>query len=333
MLRIRLVGTFGHYRSGTREALIAVSLEDDLEKLADATVADWPDIAFAGQFERAIGDLYRLHLRFPPAWSQEDCDDFIAENVDMAATRLTTELDDLIDTVVDGYERQHGIRPHNDDARDMIDAARRSAIYELNFDIEALSEELATNQYSQSRSCRRQYDRLQSRQPAIAVSEQTTPIPVVDPGLHSGYGGDTAVVTSISWSAIHWLSLGLSVYGGEQTGIDRQFGVPLAYRDDAGNAGLRADQAKVDTAVAAVLRGVGQCGEGAQSEKARRVDVDDQRARRGGGMRYGGEQTPPGGDVADVDVPAHVQHGYWAAELHIDPQAAGSFERSSEAFV
>jgi hypothetical protein len=143
MRRIRLVGAFGHYRSGTREALIAVSLEDDLEKLADAIGADWPDIAVAGQFDRAIGDLYRLHLRFPPAWSQEDCDDFIAENAEMAATRLTTDLDDLIDTVVDGYERHHGIRPHNDDARDMIDAARRSAIHELEFDIEALSDQLA----------------------------------------------------------------------------------------------------------------------------------------------------------------------------------------------
>lgn len=121
-----------------------MSLEDDLEKLADATVADWPDIAFAGQFERAIGDLYRLHLQFPPAWSHEDCDDFIAENADMAAARLTIEPDDLIDNVVDGYERQHGIRPHNDDAADMIDTARRSAIYELEFDIEALSEELAS---------------------------------------------------------------------------------------------------------------------------------------------------------------------------------------------
>lgn len=120
-----------------------MNLEDDLKKLADAAVADWADSMFSGQFDSAIRDLYQSHLRFPPAWSQEDCDDFIAENADMAATRLTTELDDLIDTVVDGYERQHGTRPHNDEATDMIDAARRSAIYELKFDIEAISDQLA----------------------------------------------------------------------------------------------------------------------------------------------------------------------------------------------
>ena len=42
-----------------------MSLEDDLNKLADATLPDWGDITFSGtQFDSAIRDLYRSHLRF-----------------------------------------------------------------------------------------------------------------------------------------------------------------------------------------------------------------------------------------------------------------------------
>lgn len=120
-----------------------MSLDSDLKLLADAAVADWPEIAFSGQLGGAIRDLYRSHLQFPTSWLQEDCDEFIAENADMDATRLTTKLDDLIDTAIDRYERHHWTRPHNDDIGKTIDTARRAAIYELEFDIEALSDELA----------------------------------------------------------------------------------------------------------------------------------------------------------------------------------------------
>lgn len=120
-----------------------MGLDRDLEKLADAAVADWSEIAFSGQLDAAIRDLYRTHLRFPPSWSQGECDEFITSNADMDAIRLTTKFDDLIDTVSDRYERQHWTRPHHDDAGEMIDAERRAAIYELEFYIEVLSEELA----------------------------------------------------------------------------------------------------------------------------------------------------------------------------------------------
>jgi hypothetical protein len=123
--------------------MVALSLENELEKLADAALADWPDMSFSGQFEASIRDLYRSHLRFPPFWSREECDEFITDNAHMDAIRLTTKFDDLIDTVIDGYEGQHWTRPHHDDAREMIDAERRAAIYELEFDIEALSGEIA----------------------------------------------------------------------------------------------------------------------------------------------------------------------------------------------
>jgi hypothetical protein len=119
-----------------------MSLDSDLKKLADAAVADWPEIALSGRLDGAIRDLYRSHLRFPASWTQE-CDEFITSNADMDAIRLTTEFDDLIDTVIDRYERQHWTRPHHDDAGEMIDAERRAAIYELESYIEALSDELA----------------------------------------------------------------------------------------------------------------------------------------------------------------------------------------------
>ena len=120
-----------------------MTLSAELEKLADAAVADWPEISFSGQFEAAIRDLYRTHLRFPPSWSQDECDEFITSNADMDASRLTTKFDDLIDTVIDRYERQHWTRPHHDDAAEMIHAERRAAIYELEFYVEAISDELA----------------------------------------------------------------------------------------------------------------------------------------------------------------------------------------------
>jgi hypothetical protein len=120
-----------------------MSLDSDLKELADAAVADWPEIALSGQFDTAIKDLYLSHLRFPPFWSPEECDEFITSNADMDATRLTTQFDDLIDTVIDRYGRQHGTRPHDEDAAAMIAAERKAAIHELEFYIEALSDELA----------------------------------------------------------------------------------------------------------------------------------------------------------------------------------------------
>ena len=85
-----------------------MSLSAELEELADAAVADWPEISCSGQFEAGIRDLYRSQLQFPPFWSQDDCDEFITGNAEMDAIRLTTKFDDVIDTVIDRYTRQHG---------------------------------------------------------------------------------------------------------------------------------------------------------------------------------------------------------------------------------
>ena len=122
---------------------MVVSLSAELEKLADAAVADWPEISFSGQFEARIRDLYRSQLHFPPFWSQDDCDEFITSNAEMDAIRLTTKFDDVIDTVIDRYTRRHGTLPHDDDAAKVIDAERRAAIYELELYLAAISDEIA----------------------------------------------------------------------------------------------------------------------------------------------------------------------------------------------
>lgn len=90
---------------------MAVSPDSELEQLADAAVADWPDISFSGEFDAAIIDLYRSHLQFPPSWPQERRDEFIMSNAEMDSLALTERFDDVIDTVIDGYVRRHGVLP------------------------------------------------------------------------------------------------------------------------------------------------------------------------------------------------------------------------------
>lgn len=123
--------------------MVAVGLDSELEQLADAAVADWPEISFSGEFDVAIIDLYRSHLQFPPSWPQERCDEFITSNAEMDSLALTERFDDVIDSVVDGYVRRHGILPHSGDAEALIDSARRSAIYDLEFCLIDLADDIA----------------------------------------------------------------------------------------------------------------------------------------------------------------------------------------------
>jgi hypothetical protein len=98
-----------------------MSLDDDLQRLAEAAATNWPEIAFSGRLDAAIRELYRSHLRFPPFWTQEQCDEFVADHADTDASQLATQLDDLIDIATDRYEREHGIRPHGEDAEALIE--------------------------------------------------------------------------------------------------------------------------------------------------------------------------------------------------------------------
>lgn len=120
-----------------------MNLDEDLERLADAAVTDWPETAFSGRLDAAIRDLYRTHLSFPPSWTPDDRDEFIAEHADMDAQQMISRFDDLIDVVIDGFSRQNGCLPHSEGASVMIAEARKDAVYELQASIEYLSDDLA----------------------------------------------------------------------------------------------------------------------------------------------------------------------------------------------
>ncbi|MGB5110933.1 MAG: transposase [Mycobacterium sp.] len=120
-----------------------MSLDDDLENLATAAVSDWPEIAFSGRLDGAIRELYRMHLPFPPSWTPDECEEFIEEHADTDAQQLATQFDDAIDVVIDDFGRQNGHLPHHEDASEMIDASRRTMVYELLANIEYLKDELA----------------------------------------------------------------------------------------------------------------------------------------------------------------------------------------------
>jgi len=120
-----------------------MSLDDDLESLAESVATDWPEIAFSGRFDAAIREIYRSHLPFPQFWTQEERDEFVSDNADMDATQLTTQLDDLSDIVIDRFGREHGFLPHHEDAAVMVAAERRVAVCELEDRIDCLTQELA----------------------------------------------------------------------------------------------------------------------------------------------------------------------------------------------
>ncbi|KKW65554.1 transposase [Mycolicibacterium elephantis] len=120
-----------------------MGLDDDLDKLATAAVTGWPEIAFSGQLDAAIRDLYRTHLRFPPSWTPDECEEFIEEHAGTEAQQLATQFDDTIDVVIDDFGRQNGHLPHHEDASTMIAKARKDAVYELEASIECLAEDLA----------------------------------------------------------------------------------------------------------------------------------------------------------------------------------------------
>lgn len=119
-----------------------MGLDDDLKKLATAAVTGWPDIAFSGQLDAAIRDLYRTHLRFPPSWTPDECKEFIEEHADTEAQQLATQFDDTIDLVIDDFGRQNRDLPHHEDASKMIATARKTAVYQLPGSIEYLTDEL-----------------------------------------------------------------------------------------------------------------------------------------------------------------------------------------------
>lgn len=120
-----------------------MSLDNDLESLAESVATDWPEIASSGRFVAAISEIYRSHRPFPQFWTQEERDEFVSDNADMDAAQLTTQLDDLIDIVIDRLAREHGFLPHHEDAAALIAAEHRAVVCELEDRIDALAQELA----------------------------------------------------------------------------------------------------------------------------------------------------------------------------------------------
>jgi hypothetical protein len=120
-----------------------MNLDEHLERLADAAVTDWPEIAFSGRLDAAIRDLYRTHLPFPPSWTPAERDEFIEEHADVDVQQLVSRFDDLIDVVTDGSGRHYGYRPDQEATSTMIVEARKDAVYELQSSIEYLSDDLA----------------------------------------------------------------------------------------------------------------------------------------------------------------------------------------------
>lgn len=167
--------------------MVAVSLDSELGQLTEAAVADWPDISFSGEFDAAIIDLYRSHLQFPQSWPQERRDEFITSNAEMDSLALTERFDDVIDTVIDGYVRRHGILPHSEDAEALIGSARRSAIYDLEFCLIDLADEICQCHHPCPGPCRCEHDGFQPRRPTITTRDPSAETPASQVTLRSHY--------------------------------------------------------------------------------------------------------------------------------------------------
>lgn len=120
-----------------------MSLDDDLESLATAAVRDWPEISLSGQLDAALRDLYRTHLPFPESWTPDEREEFSEEWADTDIQQLVTQFDDAVDVVIDRFGRQNGYSPHPEDAAEMIDKARREAVYDLEASIAYLADKIA----------------------------------------------------------------------------------------------------------------------------------------------------------------------------------------------
>lgn len=101
------------------------------DAIAHAVVHDWPDYGWSGELAAAIKCWYLTGLEFPSTWTSARREEFAGSHADDDALLLTASLDDLVDTVIDRYVREHGVLPHRDDATLLLVAARHDALDEL----------------------------------------------------------------------------------------------------------------------------------------------------------------------------------------------------------
>ena len=78
-----------------------------------------------------LGGGDHAELQFPPIWPEHRRRAFIAHHADIDAAELSTQFDDLIDTVTNEFGLAYGILPHPDDAAELITTARRQALEEF----------------------------------------------------------------------------------------------------------------------------------------------------------------------------------------------------------
>lgn len=109
------------------------SAETAFNEAVDTILSKWgePFSAACTELTEALQERYRAELRFPPIWPEHRRRAFIAHHADLDAAELSTQFDDLIDTVTNEFGLSYGITPHPDDAAELITAARRQTLDEF----------------------------------------------------------------------------------------------------------------------------------------------------------------------------------------------------------
>ena len=109
------------------------SADTAFAEAVDTILSEWgePFSAAPTELTDALQVLYRAELQFPPIWPEHRRQAFIAHHADIDAAELSTQFDDLIDTVTNEFGLAYGILPHPDDAAELITTARRQGLEEF----------------------------------------------------------------------------------------------------------------------------------------------------------------------------------------------------------
>ena len=98
------------------------SADTAFTEAVDTVLSEWgePFSAASTELTDALQELYHAELQFPPIWPEHRRRAFIAHHADIDAAELSTQFDDLIDTVTNEFGLAYGILPHPDDAAELI---------------------------------------------------------------------------------------------------------------------------------------------------------------------------------------------------------------------
>lgn len=109
------------------------SAETEFTATVDKILGEWgqPFCDTRTELTDALERLYRAELEFPPGWPEQRRETFICNQADLDAGELSTQFDDLIDTVTNEFGLRYGTLPHSEDAADLIDTARTDAVAEF----------------------------------------------------------------------------------------------------------------------------------------------------------------------------------------------------------